>query len=157
MQLCVGVRKEKVRPARKRYVVAFKSRAHSLKTPSMDDAMYQQLMRARRSKAFKVAIDPTERVLYQVQKKILQAVNPLLLLSEESLPRNQSKAVSDTLLLLSDAFFTASHQRRVNILRLTSPAFEYLLESPENFDREDLSLLYGHDFIKRMVDSNKFN
>lgn len=141
---------------RRRFLVSFKSHGR-LRVPSMDDAIYQRLMKVKRSKASKGTIDQSEKFIYKVQQKILLILNPLLALAEENFSVAQRKAVKNALALTYDAFYETSHLRRLNILHQTSPSFEYLLENPKNLDEESIDWLFGPAFIRLICESNKLN
>ena len=127
---------------RRHFSVSFKSHGR-LRVPSMDDAIYQRLIKVKRSKASK---GTKEKFFYIVQQKILLILNPLLALAEENFSVAQRKAVKNALALTYDAFYETSHLHRLNILHQTSPSFEFLLENPKNLNEESIDWLFGPAF-----------
>jgi len=152
-RLCRGVGK-KTRERRGRYHVGFHG-SISLKVPSMDDPVFQLLSAVKGSTASKGNIDGTEKSLYKVQSKLLEVFGPILYLAEQQgLADAHAAAVSDSLSLLSESFYEISNQRRQNILRQASPNFTYLLDEPENFDKKNMTGLFGRSFVEKLLSAN---
>lgn len=95
-----------------------------------------------------------ESSLFSSQFKVLDIVNPLLCLMgmHVAWPDQPTfKLCSAELRLWVDAFHNITKSRRLNVLKVTDPKLKGLLRNPELFSVEEISKLFGRNFLDHMV------
>jgi len=138
--LCNGLERDKTKEMGGRFLPVFHRSfvSEKLVVPTLDDAVYQRLMVVKKSKAGKSSIDLHEKDLFKVQQKVLDAIKPILFLSNEKLENDvHHEAVKTALSLMGEAFFSLTDARRHTILRQTSPSFTFMLGNTSNFNDDE--------------------
>lgn len=106
--LCNGLERDKAKEMGGRFLPVFHKGfvSEKLVVTTLDDAVYQRLMVVKKSNAGKSSIDLHERDLFKVQQKVLDAIKPILFLSNEKLENDvHHEAVKTALSLMGSHSF----------------------------------------------------
>jgi hypothetical protein len=147
-----GLQLAKVKLLRNKYDLSVSSK-YALNCPALDDTFFRRLTSLKNSSASKLNIDQREKVLLALQFKILDIGRPLLYLGTRLTDPDCKEALETALQLWGVDFNDITKSRRRNIIRLTDPKMESLLEDQDNFDLSESNQLFGRYFLKAMVRS----